>query len=306
MLYDVLVVGGAGVDTVVRVNHLPLPLKDSLLVPPIRDYVGHTGNGVALGCHMLGLRTKFIDFIGGDQQGQLLLARYASEGLDFSYLTHASGTRRSVILVDKEGNRLSLYDPRHPFGLKMSRDFYLPMIESCRHAHVSIMNWARELYDDAVRLGITVSSDLHDWDGKNDYHRDFAYRSDIVVLSAVAVADRFVDLMRHILVNGRATIVVVLHGNAGSYLLTRGAAEPTHLPSFDLGRPVVDTNGAGDSFVAAFLYGFLNRYAPVECQQLGNIAGAYACTVPGTHEKFLDEAELLRRFTQLQSIGRAV
>ena len=45
---DILVVGGTGVDHIVRVPLLPLPVRDSLTVPPIQSVVGHTGTGVAL------------------------------------------------------------------------------------------------------------------------------------------------------------------------------------------------------------------------------------------------------------------
>ena len=34
VMTDVLVVGGAGVDTIVRVDSLPVPLADSHVVPP--------------------------------------------------------------------------------------------------------------------------------------------------------------------------------------------------------------------------------------------------------------------------------
>ncbi|NEE52157.1 carbohydrate kinase family protein, partial [Streptomyces sp. SID8455] len=54
MEYDVLVVGGSGIDSIVRVDELTVPDGDYLPVPPIRDYVAHTGNGVALGFHALG------------------------------------------------------------------------------------------------------------------------------------------------------------------------------------------------------------------------------------------------------------
>ena len=117
--YDILVVGGAGIDTIVRVPDLCLPVADSVHVPPIRDYVAHTGNGVALASHALGLRCKFIDFIGDDAQGAAILQRYKEVRLDFSHLLEPSGTRRSVNLVDPQGRRLSLYDGRHPETLRM-------------------------------------------------------------------------------------------------------------------------------------------------------------------------------------------
>jgi hypothetical protein len=42
-----LVVGGVGVDTIVRVKAFPREYRDAILVPPVYDYVGHTGNGVS-------------------------------------------------------------------------------------------------------------------------------------------------------------------------------------------------------------------------------------------------------------------
>ncbi|HYD81565.1 MAG TPA: carbohydrate kinase family protein [Paucimonas sp.] len=293
--HDVLVVGGAGVDTIVKVDSLPLPFRDSIHVGPIVDYVAHTGNGVALGCQALGLNVKFIDFIGDDEQGRRILARYEETGLDFQYLIHDSGTRRSVNLVDADGRRLSLYDGRHPADLRMPRDFYLPPLSSTRHAHISIMDWARHLYDDARELGVTISTDLHDWDGVQDYHRDFAYRSDIVFLSMAAIRGRHEIVMADILAKGRARAVVVMAGGEGSYLLVRDADAIVHFGCANVGRKVVDTNGAGDSFVAAFLSGFLERAPWWECMRRGAIGGAYACTWHGTHERFATRTMLMEQ-----------
>jgi len=285
--YDILIAGGVGIDTIVRVPSLALPSVDSIQVGPIRDYVGHTGNGVALGCHTLGLKTKFIDFIGDDPQAALILDRYLRIGLDFSYLVHESGTRRAVNLVDPQGKRLSLYDRRHPDELRMPRDFYLPLLQSARHAHFSIMNWVRELYDDALSLGLTISTDLHNWDGINPYHRDFALRSDLVFMSTAALGEQREQTMRDILQQGRAKAVIAMAGEDGSYLLTREDPTIRHYGCADLGRAIVDTNGAGDSFVAAFLDAYLHG-APIDtCMRDGAIGGAYACGCLGTHEEFI-------------------
>jgi sugar/nucleoside kinase (ribokinase family) len=293
--HDILVVGGAGVDTIARVPSLPLPVVDSIGVPPIRDYVAHTGNGVALGCHALGLKTKFIDFIGDDVEGRMILERYRETGLDFSYLLHESGTRRSVNLVDNEGRRLSLYDARHPHSLRMPREFWLPFLQSARHAHFSIMPWACELYDDAMALGITVSTDLHDWDGDNPYHLEFALRSDLVFLSAANLGTRREAVMRDILRRGRAKAVIVMAGGEGSSLLVRGEEQVQRFGCAELGRDIVDTNGAGDSFVSAFLYSWLHGEPFDACMKAGAISGAYACGCIGTHEEFITP-ELMQRY----------
>ncbi|WP_426106003.1 carbohydrate kinase family protein [Massilia sp. TSP1-1-2] len=291
--YDVLVVGGVGIDTIVRVPALPLPLADSIHVGPVRDYVAHTGNGVALASHALGLRTKLVDFIGADAQAELIHARYRDTGLDFSYIVHPSGTRRSVNLVDPSGRRLSLYDGRHPHELRMDSAFYLPFLRRARHAHFSIMNWARDLYEDARALGVTVSSDLHDWDGASDYHRDFALQSDLVFVSTAALGGRHEQVMRAILDQGRAQTVVAMAGDQGSYLLRRGDSAPRYMGCAQLGRTIVDSNGAGDAYVSGFLYGHFNGMGSDACMRLGAVAGAYACGIEGTAEGFLTRGQLL-------------
>ncbi|EEG07062.1 carbohydrate kinase family protein [Pseudogulbenkiania ferrooxidans] len=297
--YDVLVVGGVGIDTIVRVPELPLPLADSVHVPPVRDYVAHTGNGVAQACHMLGLKTKFIDYIGADPQAQQILRRYAAIGLDFSHLVHESGTRRSVNFVDAQGRRQSCYDGRHPAELRMPREFYLPFLRHARHAHFSIMHWVSELYDDAREAGVTVSTDLHDWDGLNDYHRQFALRSDLVFVSTAALGARRDAVMRAILRDGRARVVIAMAGGEGSYLLTHEHEVPRHFPVVDLQRPIVDSNGAGDSFVGGFLHGLFQDKPLAECMRYGSIGGAYACGCHGTHEEFLTRAGFERYYKQL-------
>ena len=87
--FDVFVVGGVGIDTVVRVPSLPPEDRDSFLVPPVESYVAHTGHGVVMGCHALGLRTALADVIGDDEEGRRIVAEYGVAGVDLRYVTHA-------------------------------------------------------------------------------------------------------------------------------------------------------------------------------------------------------------------------
>jgi acarbose 7IV-phosphotransferase len=135
---DVFVVSGVGVDTIVRVPALDLPRVDSMFVPPIRRYVGHTGNGVALGCKALGLRTALVDMIGDDGEAALIRRSYREKGLEFGYATHPAGTRRSVILVDPEGRRMSFFDGRQPNDAVPDASLWRNGIARARHVHVSI------------------------------------------------------------------------------------------------------------------------------------------------------------------------
>ncbi|MFD7162399.1 carbohydrate kinase family protein [Streptomyces violascens] len=279
--YDVLVVGGTGVDTVVRVDSLPVPLADSVQVGPIEEWPGHTGANVALGTRALGLEVGLIDCIGDDWTGSQVRDLLARGDVDFAPLISPAGTRRAVNLVDANGRRMSFYDARDPADLRMPRDFYLPRLRRTRHVHLSIMNFARFLFDDIEALGVPVSTDLHDWDGLADHHREFALRSDLVFLSAAGAGDNIPALMREILREGRAETVVATAGAEGSYLLTRdGGPTPHHVPAAAPHAPVVDTNGAGDAYVSGFLYGRLTGRDVRECGRFGALAGAHACTAP--------------------------
>jgi acarbose 7IV-phosphotransferase len=284
---DVLVLGGSGVDTTVYVPELPLPYRDTYHVPPVIDRIGNTGAGVTLGCAALGLDVTFADLIGDDPQGALI--RHALRGVDCAWGSAVAGTRRSVLLVGPDGRRTSLFDPKATPGERLPRSLYAGV--RARHAHVSITDFCRHVYPDLD--GTPISTDLHDWNGVDDYHKDFAYRSDLVFLSATALADPEAT-MRGILADGRAHTVVCTRGADGCLVLPRGG-DLTAYPAEPLPGPVADSNGAGDAFVSGYLYGTLKGMPPERCAKLGSIAGAHACTVAGTHESPISEAALLDR-----------
>ncbi|WP_431889045.1 carbohydrate kinase family protein [Nocardiopsis alba] len=287
---DVLVVGGAGVDTIVRVEDLEVPSGDSTGVPPIHDYVAHTGNGVARGCRALGLRTAFLDFLGDDPQGRAIEEAYALDGLDFTSVHSPHGTPRAVNLVDARGRRFSFYDGRHPADLRLPRDVWLPMVERAGHVHMSITGVNRDMYPDLHRSGVPSSTDLHDWDGDNPHHRHYALNSDLVFLSAGALEDRLEEVLHGIVHDerGRARLAVAMDGANGCHLLARGEDDVRHFPAARPGRPVVDTNGAGDAFVSGFLHAHLNGLGVEECVLAGSVSGAFACGSAGTHTEFID------------------
>lgn len=292
---DVLVVGGSGVDTVVRVDSLPVPLADSVGVGPIIEWPGHTGGNVALGCRRLGLDVKFLDFIGEDRTGEQVRERLTEGDVDFETLISPAGTRRAVNFVEKTGRRMSFFDARDPAELRMPREFYLPHLRRARHVHLSITNFARHLFDDIEELGVPVSTDLHDWDGLDDHHREFALRADLVFLSASGSGGRIAQLMKEILREGRAETVIATAGAGGSYLMSRqGSRSPRPIPATPPPGPVVDSNGAGDAYVCGFLYGRLTGRDLEECAHLGAIAGAYACTGEGP-ASLIDRDALLAR-----------
>lgn len=293
MTADVLVVGGTGVDHTVHVPALPLPPRGTLLVPPIHSGIGHTGTGVALGCRRLGLRTVVADVVGDDAEGRLVAEHLARAGVAFHPALSATGTRRSVNLMTPDGGRMSLYDSREPLDHAPDPALWRARLPDVRHVHVSIMDWARAALPDATAAGLSTSTDLHDWDGRSDHHRDFAHGADLVFVSAVALGDDEPGVVRGILANGRAQAVVVMDGAAGSRLTVRGHPARA-VPAARLDGPLVDTNGAGDAYVAAFLFTLLSGAGYRSAAVAGSVAGAFACGRAGTHTRLIDADDLAR------------
>lgn len=290
--FDLLVIGGAGIDTIVRVPDLPVPYADSVMVDPIVSYVAHTGTAVALAGKALGLRVKFVDFLGEDEFGAMVLRRFERETLDFSWLPSAAGTTRAVNLVSADGRRMSFYDSRGVAGQRLPESFYEGWLAMTRHVHVCIADHARHVLPVARRYAVTISTDLHDWDGSADHHKDFAYAADHVFLSAANLGPRRDEVVADVLRQGRALTVVATDGARGAYVATRDTAGVRHYPATPPPAPVVDSDGAGDAFVAGFLSGVLRGATVDRCMRRGLAAGAFACTVVGTAERFATEADL--------------
>ncbi|MFE9044893.1 adenosine kinase [Streptomyces sp. NPDC007818] len=298
--YDVLVLGGAGVDTIVYVPELPLPYADSYMIRPgIETRAGQTGDFVALGVSSLGLRTHHVDMIGDDPSGDLVRAFHRDRGIAFTEVPLPGGTKRAVNLVAPDGRRLSLYDDsRSRESDRLPEGLVRELAAVARHAHVSITYPCAFALPTLHEAGLTVSTDLHDWDGENPYHEPFAYGSDVVFVSAAALPDP-VATMRRVLERGRAEVVVVTAGAAGSSLLTRAGGEPLRVPAVAPRGPVVDSNGAGDAYAAGFLYGRLTGEPPERCALYGAVAGAFACTVPATGGAAVDRETLLAEVAAL-------
>ncbi|MFI6334208.1 adenosine kinase [Streptomyces sp. NPDC050535] len=300
---DVLVLGGAGVDTIVYVPGLPLPYADSYMVRPgIETRAGQSGDFVALGVHALGLRTHHLDLIGDDHEGELVRALHRDRGIPLTGFRQPGGTKRAVNLVDPEGRRLSLYDDsRSREADRLPEETVRALARTSRHAHVVITHPCAHTLPTLREAGVTLSTDLHNWDGENPYHERFAYAADLVFLSTTALPDPE-RTMRRIVERGRAEVVVATAGADGAYLLADG--EMTHIPAVTPPAPVVDSNGAGDAFASGFLLGRLAGEPPRRCALYGAVAGAHACTVPATRADAISREELLARAGELTPTAR--
>ncbi|MFI6820688.1 carbohydrate kinase family protein [Micromonospora sp. NPDC050187] len=277
---ELLVIGGLGVDVRVRVPALPLPMADSIPVEPVDLRIGNTGAGVALAAHALGLRVTMVDVVGDDPPGDVIRAALARTDVAAVLRTDSRGTRRSVNLVDPAGRRMSLYDSRPWQGPSpFAPDELATLVARATHVHLSIMDWTHDLLPTlraALPEGVGVSTDLHDWDGRNPYHRPFAEVADLVFVSGVRLGPAAAETAAALTPRS----VVVTHGADGA-VLYRPGHPPARVPAATPPARVVDSNGAGDAFAAGFVAGRLRGDAPEAAARYAAEVAAAACTHDG-------------------------
>ena len=73
-------------------------------------------------------------------------------------------------------------------------------------------------------------------------------------------------------------IAILKVGERGSYVAQGG--EVTAIKA-RLGKPAVDTTGAGDLWASGFLYGLVNGYSIEKCGEIGSACGYEVCKVVG-------------------------
>src|SRR5262249_43956345 len=145
-------------------------------------------------------------------------------GIDAVLLADPRGTRRSVNLVDPAGRRMSLYDPRGGWSgpPPLSAREVVDLAGRAARVHVSIMDWIVELLPALVGADRPLSTDLHDWDGRNPYHRPFAAAADTVFVSGVGLSDVDATLAA-VLDQGRATLAAATLGERGARVREAGS-----------------------------------------------------------------------------------
>lgn len=101
---DVVVVGSANVDHVIRVIRLPAP-GETVVGPPVVTGAGGKGANQAQAIAQLGARVAMVGCVGDDANGSFLLDRLRSAGVDVTAMHQRAdqATGAALIVVDAAG-----------------------------------------------------------------------------------------------------------------------------------------------------------------------------------------------------------
>lgn len=216
------------------------------------DCVGQAGGYSSRLFARLGKRTGYIGLVGDDSGGRLVRDTLARDSINLTGLFgDADGTNRSINLVYRDGRRKNFFDGRGSMTLQ-------PNLALCR----GVLAWTRlcPLLDRALVPPAAADrararrGDRRRSPGRGDcgrpYRQDFVDGADILLLSGVNHPEPAPVIAAYHRRNPRAICVVGM-GARGAVLDTADGVRWFGPVAHD--RPVVDSNGAGDSLAVGFV-----------------------------------------------------
>lgn len=286
--YDLLVAGEINPDLILSGDVEPQFGQVEKLVESAVLTVGSSSVITACGAARLGLRVAFIGVCGDDLFGRFLLEEMNRRGVDTSaVLVDAARQTGLTVILNKGQDRAMLTFPGAIPALR-AEDVTDDLLRRARHLHIAsyflqdaLRPGLPDLFARAHALGLTTSLDTN-WDPSGEWRgvRDLLAQVDLFLpnraeacaLSGEAGVEAAAERLAE-----RSGLVAVKLGAEGGLAVGRGQK----VRQASLPVQVVDTVGAGDTFNAGFLYGFLNDWSPEKSLRLAVVCGALSTQAAG-------------------------
>ncbi len=281
--FDVVAVGEINVDLILRGDVQPAFGQAEKLVDEARLCIGSSAAIFSCGAARLGLRTAIAGRAGQDVFGRFMIDSLAERGVDTRSVVTDSAVPTGVsVILSRGADRAILTHPGTLRALRLS-DIDRELLRLSRHLHLSsyfLLDGLRpdvpRLFQEAKALGLTMSLDTnYDPSGKWAEGLEEALRYVDVFLPnaqeacAITGRHRTEDALRALA--EKVPLVAVKLGDLGAVVGSRGAsAVALPAPAVQL----ADTVGAGDSFNAGFLFGYLHGWEAHRSLALGIACGS--------------------------------
>jgi sugar/nucleoside kinase (ribokinase family) len=289
--YDVVVVGELNPDLILSGDVVPEFDQVEKLVENATLTIGSSSAIFACGAARLGLRVAFIGKVGKDEFGLFMRHSLEEYGIDTSGILEDNDTPTGLSIILSRGtDRAILTFPGTIPCLRYS-EIRHDLIANSRHLHMGsyfIQKALRldvpNLFELAHQLGLSVSLDTN-YDPSGKWNEDIdvlLQKVDIFLpneLECLAISGKTnLDQAMKILGNNVKLLGVKL-GERGALLLHhKKQYQEKSLPV-----DVADTVGAGDSFDAGFVYGYLAGWKPARILKFATICGSLStCKAGGT------------------------
>lgn len=270
----IFIAGGASYNSIIHLDEFPTATPQTIPNCRFHETVGSTGIGKAVNFVKLDFATTLHAFIGDDIYGQEIRDYLSEENISFIYNLDPNGTERHINLMNREGERISIFVNKASFDPEYEPVILEEHIKESDYIVLNIVNYTKKLIPLCKSHQKEIWTDLHDYDGKNPFHQEFIDAADYILFSSINMMD-YKEFMESLIASGKK-LVVCTHGKDGATALTN-AGEWVYTPIISE-YEMVDTNGAGDSFFAGLLYGHTKGYSIEKSMRLGTICSGLSVT----------------------------
>jgi sugar/nucleoside kinase (ribokinase family) len=287
--FDFTLVGDANLDLLLYGLPEDLPVEQELLAEGMALHLGGSGAITAHNLAALGNSVGFISTVAADDPGRLCRHELVTAGVDLSRCVEPAQARTGVtVLLQHRARRHMFTYAGATFDLKAS-DLDIEYLSSARHFHMASYYLQRALTSQIPELfsilksgGLTISLDTNDdpsqlWD--RGILEALSYvdvllpnEREACLLARESELEKAIETLRRLV-----PLLIIKRGPLGAtaYTATRSWSAPAREVE------VVDAVGAGDSFNAGFLHGWIRGWPIEKALDYGNLAGSWSTTASG-------------------------
>ncbi len=281
----------------------PVNLNEPLIAHPVHKIkpmqlcCGGLSCNSGLAMARLGMKTHIFTYVGNDPWGQMVQNMLYNQGVDTNLLlTHPSEpTSTTVVTIDPSGERAFIHCQGAAKRLNLHTcQKHLETLSQSHYFLVGYYSLMPDLQDDLPELfavlheyGVKTVMDSAGDGGTMTPLKSILPHLDIYIPSYAEATNqtgqtepqRMIDVYRDA---GAKGILGVKLGEKG-VLLSEKHGPSLHLSACDLpmGRQVVDTTGAGDTFLAGFITAQRHGYDLKQSGQIGAAVAACCVTAMG-------------------------
>jgi len=286
--FDILVAGEINPDLILSGNIVPEFGQVEKLVDTASLTIGSSSVIFACGAARLGLKVAFIGVCGDDVFGRFMLDEMSKRNVNVSnVIVRSDGQTGLSVILNNKSDRAILTHPGLVSELRAS-DISDDLLKQSKHLHVASYFLQTKLQPDLPSLfqrarsfGLTTSLDTnYDPSEKwNDFDELLSVtnvflpnETEALSLSGTENAEDAANRL-----GSKVEALAIKLGKDGALGMFK--SQIVQVKSIPVN--VVDTVGAGDSFDAGFIYGYLNQWGLEKSLRLACVCGALSTQQAG-------------------------
>ncbi len=248
--HHVVVCGPVSWNHLVYLDQLPEPRPHMQFALENYETVGGTSAGKALHLAGLGRQVTCVTAFGDDAHGARLRQILDAAGVTVVAPSARGASERHLNLMTRAGERVSLYLSTPEFAAPDESQFRDLTVDAAALV-MDLSETSQALLPTASATGIPIWTDLHDYDGKSEFHTPFVEAADYIFMNADGLADP-VEFMRSRVDAGTRAVICTLGAQGAMAFDADGLHRTDAVPV-----EIVDSNGAGDAFLSGYLHATL-------------------------------------------------